>query len=496
MNRSKLVAILAVLGIVAAVAMSSIYTVSEVEQAIITQFGRPIGAPVTTAGLKVKVPFIQDVNLIDKRVLEWDGNPTDMPTKDKLYISVDLFARWRIADPLQYFLRLHDERSAQSRLDDILGSETRNAVAKHELIEIIRTTKDRVPLRDTLLTGAGPEQDMGSLVPIQKGRKLVEQEIFSEAAEKVRVFGIELLDIRFKRINYNESVRPKIYDRMISERRQIAERFLSEGNGEAARIRGNRVRDLNKIQSEAYRQVEELAKPVVVAGRSHTGFNPASGADVKLFGAVLDGNHLVRGFRNAEIREALYGSTEDAGQRRRQSHAVGRLLKRLRHCAKITSAMVTMWTNGVVPSWQDRARLESHSCLGCWRHLPASGILVRIQHSSTVEPFGRARSPYVLEHLLVACQRLSGPVAADQAEHAVVDRVPLRGSRRVVRHRDHQAELVGKLLQRHLPLPFPVGVGSARVRLDQQSLDPRVAPSTGHQPPTADARHRERRRLV
>ena len=258
MNRIKLVAILAVLGIAAFAAMSSIYTVSEVEQAIITQFGEPVGAPVTTAGLKVKVPFIQDVNLMDKRVLEWDGNPTDMPTKDKLYISVDLFARWRIADPLQYFLRLHDERSAQSRLDDILGSETRNAVAKHELIEIIRTTKDRVPLRDTLLTGAGPEQDMGSLVPIQKGRKLVEQQIFAEAAQKVRVFGVELLDIRFKRINYNESVRPKIYDRMISERRQIAERFLSEGNGEAARIRGNRVRDLNKIQSEAYRQVEEI----------------------------------------------------------------------------------------------------------------------------------------------------------------------------------------------------------------------------------------------
>ena len=258
MNRVKLAAILALLGIAAFVAMGSFYTVSEVEQAIITQFGKPVGAPVTTAGLKVKVPFIQDVNLIDKRVLEWDGKPTDMPTKDKLYVSVDLFARWRIADPLQYFLRLHDERSAQSRLDDILGSETRNAVAKHELIEIIRTTKDRVPLRDTLLAGAGPERDMGSLVPIQKGRKTVEQEIFAEAAEKVRVFGIELLDIRFKRINYNASVRPKIYDRMTSERRQIAERFLSEGNGEAARIRGNRLRDLNKIQSEAYRQVEEI----------------------------------------------------------------------------------------------------------------------------------------------------------------------------------------------------------------------------------------------
>src|SRR5215831_1155853 len=257
MTRIMRITILAALGIGIYLAMASVYTVSEVEQAIVTEFGRPVGDPVTTAGLKVKVPFIQDVNFIDKSVLEWDGSPSDMPTKDKLYISVDLFARWRIVDPLQYFLRLHDERSAQSRLDDILGSETRNAVAKHELIEIIRTTKDRVPLRDTLASDAG-RVDVGSLVPIQKGRKLVEQEIFAEAAEKVRVFGIELLDIRFKRINYNESVRPKIYDRMISERRQIAERFLSEGNGEAARIRGNRVRDLNKIQSEAYREVEEI----------------------------------------------------------------------------------------------------------------------------------------------------------------------------------------------------------------------------------------------
>ena len=256
MKSIKSLVIVAVLGIGAYVLISAMYTVSEVEQVIITQFGKPVGDPVTSAGLKFKVPFIQDVNPIDKRILEWDGNPSDMPTKDKLYISVDLFARWRITDPLQYFLRLRDERSAQSRLDDILGSETRNAVAKHELIEIIRTTKDRVPLRDALLTEA--ERDMGSLVPIQKGRKQVEEEIFAAAADKVRVFGIELLDIRFKRINYNESVRPKIYDRMISERRQIAERFLSEGNGEAARIRGNRVRDLNKIQSEAYRQVEEI----------------------------------------------------------------------------------------------------------------------------------------------------------------------------------------------------------------------------------------------
>jgi membrane protease subunit HflC len=257
MNSRRMVVLVA-LCVVAFVSLSSLYRVSEVEQVIITQFGKPVGDPVMTAGLKVKIPFIQDVNPIDKRVLEWDGSPSDMPTKDKLYISVDIYARWRITDPLQYFLRLRDERSAQSRLDDILGSETRNAVAKHELIEIIRTTKDRVPLRDALLTEAEKELKMGSLVPITKGRALVEAEILTAASEKVLVFGIELLDIRFKRINYNESVRPKIYDRMISERRQIAERFLSEGNGEAARIRGNRVRDLNKIQSEAYRQVEEI----------------------------------------------------------------------------------------------------------------------------------------------------------------------------------------------------------------------------------------------
>ncbi|MEE9321456.1 MAG: protease modulator HflC [Granulosicoccus sp.] len=261
--------------IIAAVAfllIASLYKVSEIEQVIITQFGKPVGEPITEAGLKFKVPFIQQVNPVDKRILEWDGSPSNMPTKDKLYIAVDLFARWRIVDPLQYFLRLRDERSALSRLDDILGSETRNAVAKHKLIEIVRTTKDRKPELDPILTDAdsgaveeiepnAAEADLaalGRLVPIRKGRKLVEQEIYKAAAAKVKVFGIELLDIRFKRINYNESVRPKIYDRMISERRQIAERFRSEGNGEAARINGSRERELNKIRSEAYRQVEEI----------------------------------------------------------------------------------------------------------------------------------------------------------------------------------------------------------------------------------------------
>ena len=192
MNSTKSIAALLILLAGMFVLGSSIYTVDEVEQVIITQFGKPVGEPVTTAGLKFKIPFVQEVNPIDKRVLEWDGAPSDMPTKDKLYISVDLFARWRIVDPLQYFLRLRDERSAQSRLDDILGSETRNAVAKHELIEIIRTTKDRVPqldtaLGDTVLPSTEQGLNMGALVPIEKGRKLVEQEIFSAAAELVAV---------------------------------------------------------------------------------------------------------------------------------------------------------------------------------------------------------------------------------------------------------------------------------------------------------------------
>ena len=250
-------------GLLAFVLFNAFYTVGEAQQVILTQFGKPVKEPVTEAGLKMKVPFIQEVNRIDKRVLPWDGSPSDMPTKDKLYISVDLFARWRIVDPLAYFLRLRDERSALSRLDDILGSETRNAIAKHELIEIVRTTKGRVPLKDaTLVENEADRADtnnvVGSLVPIQKGRVLVEQEIYKAAAEKLKVFGVELLDIRFKRINYNASVEPKIYERMISERRQIAERFRSEGNGEAARIRGNMTRDLNRIQSEAYRQVEDM----------------------------------------------------------------------------------------------------------------------------------------------------------------------------------------------------------------------------------------------
>ncbi len=235
------------------------FAVNQTEQVIITQFGKPVGEPITDPGLHFKLPIIQEINRIDKRFLEWDGQPVAIPTRDKTYIHVDTFARWRINDAKTFFVRLRDERSAQSRLEDILGSETRNAVAKNDLIEIIRTDKDRKPLREENLknvpAGLGT---IGVLPPIQYGRQKIEDEIKAQATGKLAEFGIDLLDVRLKRVNYNPEVLDRIYQRMISERRQIASRFRSEGEGEAARIAGRRERDLNEIQSTAYRQVQQI----------------------------------------------------------------------------------------------------------------------------------------------------------------------------------------------------------------------------------------------
>ena len=256
MNRYTLRALIAGGVLIVFFAFSAAYTVSETEQVIITQFGKPVGEPIKEAGLHFKVPFIQEVTRVEKRILGWDGRPNEMPTKDKTYIVVDTFARWSISDAKQFFLRLRDERSAQSRLDDILGSETRNAIAKNELIELIRTTKDRETASDVTIE-EGPGK-IGILYPISKGRGKIEQEIFKKAASKLTDFGITLLDVRFKRINYNESVRLRIFSRMISERQQIAERFRSEGEGEAAKIIGTKERDLLEIESEAYKEVQEI----------------------------------------------------------------------------------------------------------------------------------------------------------------------------------------------------------------------------------------------
>jgi len=251
-----LTAILIVGGIV--VLSSAAYTVNMREQVIITQFGEPQGEPVKKAGLHFKVPFIQKVNTIEKRILEWDGPRDQMPTKEKTLIMVDTFGRWQIADPLRYFERLRDERSAQSRLNDILGSETRNTIAKHELIEVIRTTKDRVPTQVDELANSDLGGEVGVLSEISRGRTELEKDIFEKSKVKLKEFGIELLDVRFKRVNYNQSVERQIYQRMMSERKQIAERFRSEGAGEAAKITGQMEKDLNVIESEAYRKVQEI----------------------------------------------------------------------------------------------------------------------------------------------------------------------------------------------------------------------------------------------
>jgi membrane protease subunit HflC len=233
------------------------YTVPETSQVVLTQFGQPIGQPVTTAGLHFKIPFIQEVNSLDKRVLKWEGASTEMPTEDKLYITVDTFARWRIADPLRYFLRLRDLRSGLSRLDDIIGSETRNTVARHALVEIVRTTKGRQPMQDETVSTT-PGMGASVLPPIEHGRVKLEEEVSEQSRQKLVDFGIELLDVRFMRINYNSMVASKIADRMISERRQIADRFRSEGAGEAAKIEGTRGRDMLEIASEAYQKAMTL----------------------------------------------------------------------------------------------------------------------------------------------------------------------------------------------------------------------------------------------
>ena len=234
---------------------ASVYTVNEVEQVIITQFGEPVGDPVTTPGLHFKIPFIQSVNFFDKRFLEWDGNPNQVPTRDRRFIWVDTYARWRITDPLLFFQRLRDERGAQSRLDDILDGETRNAVARHDLIEVVRTS-NREPGEVQL--DADADGDATPLELIERGRQNIVNEILQTAAARTSDLGIELLDLRLKRINYVEEVQRDVFLRMIAERQRIAEKFRSEGQGESARIGGERERDLAQIQSEAYRTAQEL----------------------------------------------------------------------------------------------------------------------------------------------------------------------------------------------------------------------------------------------
>ena len=241
--------------IAAFVLWNSFYTVAMTEQVIITQFGKVRGTTVDEPGLHFKTPFIDTVNRFDKRVLEWDSRPISMTTRDKQYLEIGTFARWRITDPLKFLVSMRDERTALSRLDDNIGGSTMSTVANHDLIELVRTDKDRQVNPAALPPGT----ETAPLLSIREGRIAVEKAILKQAQPTVREFGIEILDVRFKRVNYSRGVLEKIYDRMISEREQIAARFRSEGEGESARIQGQRELELNKITSEAYRKVQEIS---------------------------------------------------------------------------------------------------------------------------------------------------------------------------------------------------------------------------------------------
>ncbi|WP_024335072.1 protease modulator HflC [Desulfotignum balticum] len=251
----------AVLVILAVVVYDAAYIVDETEQVVITQFGRITGEPVTEPGLNFKVPFIQKANYFAKNLLEWDGSPGQVPTRDKTYIWVDTFARWRITDPLTYFETVKDEFSAQKRLDDLIDPATRNLISSYPLAEIVRNT-DR-PMDTFEGFGADTEAKMEEEAPrkvrytVNLGRDEITRRIVAQAKEKLEEFGIELVDVKIKRINYIDSVRRSVYDRMIAERNQIAEKFRAEGRGEASNIRGEKEKDLQVIKSEAYRTAEE-----------------------------------------------------------------------------------------------------------------------------------------------------------------------------------------------------------------------------------------------
>jgi len=242
----------AVLGI--ATLSSALYTVAETEQVVITQFGEPMGQPVKQAGLHVKVPFAQEANVFEKRWLEWNGNPNQIPTRDKKYIWVETYARWRIADPLLFFQRLRDERGAHSRLDDIIDGETRNVIANHNLIEVVRANNRAFEKSEEVEDVMEAE----AMREVELGRDKITRLILAHATRVMPDYGIELVDVQIHRVNYIDSVQAKVFDRMISERKRIADRHRSEGQGKSAEVRGKKERELKVIESEAYRKTQEI----------------------------------------------------------------------------------------------------------------------------------------------------------------------------------------------------------------------------------------------
>ena len=254
MKNGLLIAIIALLAIF--LFGGVFYTVNETEQVVITQFGKPIGEPITEAGLHMKLPFIQNANVFPKTLLEWNGDPGQIPTQDKTFIYVETFARWRIKDPLKYYETVYNEMAAQKKLDDILDAATFNFISSHHLVEAVRNS-NRL-LEKEVIASAGLAENVQEQISIKLGRAGIDQGIMDQAKPKLEKFGIDLIDMRIKRINYVDEVQKKVYERMIAERKQISEKFRSEGKGESKKIEGEREKELKRITSDAYRKAQEI----------------------------------------------------------------------------------------------------------------------------------------------------------------------------------------------------------------------------------------------
>jgi membrane protease subunit HflC len=242
--------------VVGLVVYQAAYIVNETEQVVVTQFGRIVGSAVTTPGLKFKVPFIQNANYFPKNLQSWDGDPGQIPTLDKTFIFVDAFARWKIVDPVKFFQTVNNTFNAIGRLNDIIDPAVRNFITSNRLIEVVRNSNREL---DTAEIGREDEQaQRRPALIITQGRQKITEGILKQSQPKLERFGIELVDVKIKRINYVEEVRQSVYSRMIAERKQIAEKFRSEGKGEAQKIRGDKERELKLINSEAYRVAQEI----------------------------------------------------------------------------------------------------------------------------------------------------------------------------------------------------------------------------------------------
>jgi membrane protease subunit HflC len=254
MKQNQLAILIILFSVFGIFLLNGVYIVDQTEQVVVTQFGEPVGKPIKEPGLHWKTPFVQTVNKFDNRILEWDGYPSEIPTRDKKFIWVDVTGRWRIEDPLLFLKTVHSEKVAQSRIDDIMDGITRNLITRHNIVDVVRTSNAILEVENS----ADAITSEADIEKIEVGRDEITRQILESARKILKEYGIELIDLRIKRINYIQSVQQKVFERMISERKRAAEQMRSEGQGIRAEIEGRKEKDLKKIESEAYRETQKI----------------------------------------------------------------------------------------------------------------------------------------------------------------------------------------------------------------------------------------------